>query len=64
VDDNSDIEMIDGPAAKSLATRPRDIIDVDSESDHDRPPVRSQTSCVCILGSMSICSQNGPGKNL
>ena len=45
--DNSDIEMIDGPAANtgSLATRPRDIIDVDSESD-DRPPVRSRTSYI------------------
>jgi hypothetical protein len=68
LDDDSDIEMIDGLATDtgSLATRPRDIIDVDSESDlYNRPPVRSQTSCSCMFwGAMSICSQDGPKKNL
>jgi hypothetical protein len=49
-----DIEMIDEPVGfnsepEPLATRPRDIIEIDSDESLDRPPVRSPFSCLLYL---------------
>jgi hypothetical protein len=63
-----DIEMIGetrvGANPGPLATRTRDIIEIDSDERADGPPVRSQIPCICIYPRlMGIRSQNEPGQN-